>query len=86
MPTCSAEGCSKEAQVEVILYDVYVHHIGAPEPIFFQRDFTCPFLCYDHAVENEEQADGERRPRGTIRYPYSNRHGAQGFTIYRPLS
>jgi hypothetical protein len=36
-------------------------------------------------MENEAEAKGERKPRGLVRYPYSNRDNAQGFTIYRWL-
>jgi hypothetical protein len=83
-PRCSVPGCSKPADVEVRLYDVYLYHDTAD--IFDQRDFTCPFLCAEHAAENENAADGERRPRGFVRYKYTNRHSAQGFSIYRYLA
>jgi len=53
--------------------------------VFFERDETCSYLCEEHTAENEHSAIGERRPRGTVRYPFTNRHGALGFTIYRPL-
>jgi hypothetical protein len=79
---CSVKDCKDPAYVEVILYDVYM----ADEGVFFEQDFTCPYLCAAHMVENERQAKGQREPRGHIRYPFSNRYGAQGFTIYRPLS
>jgi hypothetical protein len=50
-PNCSVKGCKSPADFEVILYDVYVG-----TDVFFERDFTCPFLCFDHDVENEEKA------------------------------
>jgi hypothetical protein len=79
--TCAVGGCEEEAVVEVILYDVYL----AEEHVFFERDHTCPFLCAKHVVENERGAEGVRQPRGSVRYPFTNQEGAQGFTIYRPL-
>ena len=83
MPKCSVPGCLDKAAVEVRLYDVYLH---GPEPsVFDERDFTCPYLCGEHFVENEHQANGARRPRGYVEYPYTNRHHAQGFTVYRNL-
>jgi hypothetical protein len=83
MEQCRAPGCTNNADVEVILYDLYLY--GETGDVFFERDYTCPFLCSLHMTENEEQARGERKPRATVRYPYTNRNGAQGFTIYRPL-
>jgi hypothetical protein len=77
---CSVPKCGDAAAVEVRLYDVY------PDgTIFDERDFTCPYLCAHHLIENENGAKGERRPRGTVRYPHSNQDVAQGFTIYRWL-
>ena len=81
METCRVDGCNRDADLEVILYDFYPIRGEA----FFERDHTCPFICKQHAIENEEQFKGERRPRGDSHYLYSNREGAQGFTIYRPL-
>ena len=54
--------------------------------MFSERDITCPFLCGEHMIENEEGAKGDRRPRGITHYPHTNQHGAQGFTIYKPIS
>jgi hypothetical protein len=80
-PKCSVPGCGAEAQVEVILYDVYTDI----QDVFFQRDYTCPYLCGHHLVENEVGIRGERKPRSVAGYPFTNQHGAQGFTIYRPI-
>ena len=80
MPHCNVPNCNSEADYEVVLYDVY--HDGE---VFFERDTTCSFICARHAAENEREAKGERRPRGIVDYPYTNQHGAQGFTIYKPL-
>jgi hypothetical protein len=78
---CGVDGCKNPAYVEVILYDVY----PAEGHVFFQQDFTCPYLCTTHMLENEMGARGERRPRGSVLYPFTNRERAQGFTVYRPL-
>jgi len=80
-PKCSVSGCTADAVCEVILYDVYLHD----GTVFFEQDYTCPYLCAEHVVENEAEAKGERKPRGVVTYPYTNQHAAQGFTIYRPL-
>lgn len=73
----------KSAVYEVLLYDVY------PYPqrprVFWAQDFTCPYLCNECMLENEQKAEGVRKPRGVVHYPYTNRDGAQGFSIYRPL-
>jgi hypothetical protein len=78
---CAVQGCKTNAIVEVILYDVYL----AEQHVFSERDFTCPFLCATHMVENEQGARGVRKPRGVVEYPFTNKERAQGFTIYRPL-
>ena len=78
---CGVKGCRNPAYVEVILYDIY----PSEEKVFFQQDFTCPFLCGEHMVENERKAKGKREPRGYVSYPFTNKESAQGFTIYRPL-
>ena len=80
---CRAPDCMRIATVEVILYDVYLY--GRDADVFFEQDFTCPFLCSEHVLENEKKMQGTRAPRETTYYPFTNRHGAQGFTIYRPL-
>ncbi len=80
-PKCVVKGCKRRAVVEVILYDVY----PVEKTVFFERDHTCPYLCTDHMAENEAGADGVRKPRGYVVYPFSNKDSAQGFTIYRPL-
>ena len=81
MEKCNIRGCKKSAEFEVMLYDVYMYD----ELVFFERDFTCPFLCSEHMAENEMCASGTPAPRGYVRYPYSNQQGALGFTIYRSV-
>ena len=41
---CNIRGCKKPAEYEVILYGGSVHD----ERVFFERDFTCPFLRRAH--------------------------------------
>lgn len=81
---CSVEGCQHRAEYNVILYDVYI--FADAQEVFFQQDTTCPFICAHHMAKNERLAEGERKPRGEMYYPYTNRHGAQGFTIYQPIA
>jgi len=78
---CSVDGCDKPAAYRVILYDFYPHNGDS----FWEQDFTCPFICTAHAIENEKTADGERKPRGFVRYRYTNQQAAQGFSIYEPI-
>ena len=79
---CSVPACDRLAEYETYLYDYYPFE----DQEFFEQDFTCPFLCDGHMEENESRAKGDRKPRGYVEYPYSNRHGAQGYTAYAPLS
>jgi hypothetical protein len=79
---CSVKDCGSPAEFEVYLYDYYPWQ----NEEFFEQDYTCPFLCHRHLDENEEGAKGVREPRGYVRYPFTNRHGAQGYTKYGPLS
>jgi hypothetical protein len=81
---CCVHGCAEPAEYEVYLYDYYPYLRDDPE--FFEQDFTCPFLCKAHMEENEAKANGERKPRGFVQYPYSNQRMAQGYTKYVPLA
>jgi restriction endonuclease Mrr len=80
---CSVGNCQNNAEFEVILYDFYDFY-DEPET-FYEQDYTCPFLCQKHLDINEKNADGERRPRGMVYYPYTNRHNAQGYSKYKPI-
>lgn len=81
MLKCSVPDCDNEAHVEVFLYDFYPHD----GEVFFEHDKTCGYLCRKHVVENEKMMQGVREPRGGCAYPYTNRHRAQGFTVYQPI-
>ena len=78
---CSVENCNSKADYEVVLYDYYQSY----SETFYKQDYTCPFLCQKHLEENENKAQGERRPRGTVHYPFTNKHGAQGYSKYNPI-
>lgn len=82
MASCSVKGCNEQAAYRVVLYDFYPHN----GELFFEQDITCPFICVAHAIENEQSAEGERKPRGIVRYRHTNQHVAQGFTLYQPLT
>lgn len=82
---CSVDECANKPDYVVLLYD----H-GNNGSIFFEQDYTCPFLCESHMQENERGIGnggvGERRyPRGVYKYPYSNHYMAQGYTKYAPF-
>jgi hypothetical protein len=79
--TCSVSDCEAPASVKVFLYDVY-----SDGEVFEEQDITCPYLCEAHRAENESSASGERRPRGITLYKFSNQNGAQGYTIYKPVT
>ncbi|MFD1773015.1 restriction endonuclease [Paenibacillus rhizophilus] len=79
---CYVDGCENQAEFEVYLYDYYENMNYE----FFEQDFTCPFICKRHMKENEVRSQGEKKPRGIVDYPYTNRHGAQGYTKYFPIS
>jgi hypothetical protein len=80
---CAVPGCEEYASFEVFLYDYYSAPINKE---FFKQDYTCPFICQEHMNENESKAIGLRKPRGIVHYPYTNKHGAQGYTKYKPIS
>jgi HJR/Mrr/RecB family endonuclease len=82
--SCSVKGCGSPAEFEVYLYDYYPLPWDNNE--FFEQDHTCPFLCHKHMEENEERAKGVRQPRGFVIYPFTNQHGAQGYSKYAPVS
>jgi hypothetical protein len=63
---------------------VFVYDFDSAEgAIVFDEDETCPFICIEHAIDNERHAIGERRLHGRVSYPYTNRHGMRGLTVYR---
>jgi len=83
LPKCAVPSCEADAAYEVILYDFYPG-LGA-RALFWEQDSTCPYICWTHAEQNEAQAKGAREPRGLVHYPYTNRNGARGFSIYAAI-
>lgn len=81
MANCSVPNCELKAVYEVILYDFDLRD-GV---VFFKQDYTCPFICTSHAIENEKGAEGIRESMADVTYPYTNRDDTSGFTIYKPL-
>ena len=75
---CSVPGCDTPADYAVALYDEYPNY----NEVFFEQDETCPFICQLHHDLNESQAVGERQPRSFVKYPYTNRQQAQGYSKY----
>ncbi|MBO1628242.1 restriction endonuclease [Bacillus arachidis] len=78
---CTVDGCENRADYEVYLYDYY----DFMNEEFLEQDYTCPFICEEHMQVNESSARGERKPRGIVHYPYTNKGGAQGYTRYQPV-
>ena len=76
---CSVHGCPNLAAYEVLLYDFD----PAEGAVVFSEDETCPFICVEHAIDNERHAIGERRLHGRVTYPYTNRAGLRGLSVYR---
>lgn len=78
---CAVDGCPNLAAFDVLLNDFDLHE-GATA---LEPDETCPTICVEHAIANEREAVGERRPGAVVRYPFTNRRGAAGFTLYRQV-
>jgi len=76
---CSVGGCRNKAKYKVFLYD----HIDGVE--LYEEDFTCPYLCQEHYEENELKAEGDRKPRCEMTYPYTNQEFAQGYSKYEEI-
>ena len=80
-PRCSVPGCGKHAEMAVLFEDFYPHN----GQFFRAQDHTCPYLCREHAIDNERRAVGTPSPREPMRYPYTNRAHGQGVSAYLPL-
>jgi hypothetical protein len=80
---CQVPGCTHDAAFEVFLYQ-YAGHPGRSD-VRSKLDPTCPFICDEHAAENESGALGERNATGGLEYPYTNLERAHALTIYRPM-
>ena len=78
---CSVDGCPNLAAYEVVHYDFD----PAEGAVAFFRDESCPFICIEHAIDNEREASDGRRAHAVVAYPYTNRSGIPGESIYRQL-
>lgn len=78
---CSVSGCPNLAGYEVVHYD-FDPTEGA---VVFVQDESCPFICVEHAIENERGSTGERAPHAVVAYPWTNRAGAPGLSVYLQL-
>jgi hypothetical protein len=78
---CCVDGCPNLAAYEVHLY-AFDPAEGA---VAFALDDTCPFICIEHAIDNERRATDDRRPWLTVRYPHTNRNGVPGIAVYLQL-
>jgi hypothetical protein len=81
MHRCSVDGCPNEAAYEALLYD-FEPEEGA---VSLVQDESCPYICVEHAIENEREASGERLPWQVVEYPFTNRARHAGLTVYRQL-
>jgi hypothetical protein len=78
---CSVEGCPSLAAYEVRLYDFD----PAEGAVRFERDETCSYLCFEHAIENERHGEGERGVHALVSYPHTNRCRRYGISLYFDL-
>lgn len=78
---CSVEGCPSLAAYRVLHYDF--DPVGGA--VRFGPDETCPYLCLEHAVDNEAHARGERGTHVRVVYPHTNRDGEHGLSVYLDL-
>jgi hypothetical protein len=83
MRQCQVPGCTHDAAFEVFLYQ-YTGYPGQSE-IRSKLDSSCPYICEQHAAENESGALGERNASGSPEYPHTNLERAHALTIYRPM-
>ena len=78
---CSVDGCPSLAAYRVMLYDF--DPVGGA--VRFGPDETCPYLCLEHAVDNEKQARGDRSMHAHVSYPHTNRGAERGLSVYLDL-
>jgi hypothetical protein len=79
---CTVDGCPNRAAYEVVHYD-FDPEEGA---VVFYEDRSRPYICVEHAIENERRCTVSVRDGRTIgSYPYTNADHAVGRSIYRPV-
>jgi hypothetical protein len=75
---CAVEGCPNLAAYEVIHYSFDL----AEGAVMFAQDRTCPYICVEHAIDNERGSRGVKTPDAVVEYPYTNRSSRPGISIY----
>lgn len=78
---CVVEGRPSLAAYEVMLYGLELEE----GTVRFTSDETCPYLCVEHAIDNERGAPGDRGVSGCVSYPHTNRDRRPGVSVYRDL-
>ena len=78
---CCVDGCPNIAAYEVHRY-VFDPLEGATVQLL---DDTCPYICVEHAIDNELRATGDRRPWAVTAYPYTNLERGPGIALYVQL-
>jgi hypothetical protein len=76
---CAVEGCPNLAAYEVI-HDSFDLAEGA---VVFAQDESCPYICVEHAIDNERHSRGKKAPDVVVDYPFTNRSRLPGISIYR---
>lgn len=76
---CGVDGCPNLAAYEVLHYSFDLEE-GAT---VFAQDESCPYICVEHAIDNERHAQGERIPGGVVQYPHTNGSRRPGISVYR---
>lgn len=78
---CAVTGCPNLASYEVVHYAFDL----AEGAVVFVEDDGCPYICVEHAIENERRATGERSAHAVVEYPFTNAARTPGISIYRQL-
>jgi hypothetical protein len=76
---CAVEGCPNLAAYEVVHYSFDLEEGAA----IFETDEGCPYICVEHAIDNERRAVGMKAADTIVDYPYTNRWHAPGISVYR---
>ena len=78
---CCVHGCPNLAA-----YEVHRYQFDPLEGATVQlTDDSCPFICVEHAIDNERRAAGERMPWLPVEYPFTNGDRLPGVSVYMQL-
>ena len=78
---CCVDGCPNLAAYEVHRY-VFDLEEGAVAQVV---DESCPYICIEHAIENERGVTARREPWAIVDYPFTNLSQGPGVSIYVQL-